>query len=37
VLDNNGSISVNRGDSPFSAHLCEQLGRLFTILKTTCD
>ncbi|GIJ92749.1 hypothetical protein Asppvi_002027 [Aspergillus pseudoviridinutans] len=33
VLNNNGSISVNRGDSPFSTHLCEQLKRLFTIPK----
>jgi hypothetical protein len=33
VLDNSGSISFNRCDSPFSAHLCEQLGRLFTIPK----
>jgi hypothetical protein len=31
VLKHNGSISFNRGDSPSSAHLCEQLGRLFTI------
>jgi hypothetical protein len=33
VLKHNGSISFNRGDSPFSAHLCEQLGRLFSIPK----
>ncbi|KAH1556110.1 hypothetical protein KXX17_007716 [Aspergillus fumigatus] len=33
VLEHNGSISFNRSDSPFSAHLCEQLGRLFSIPK----
>jgi hypothetical protein len=33
VLNNSGSISVNRGDSLFSTHLCEQLRRLFTIPK----
>jgi hypothetical protein len=31
VLKHNGSISFNHGDSPFSAHVCEQLARLFTI------
>lgn len=29
VLHNNGSISFNRGESPFSTQLCEQLGRFF--------
>lgn len=33
VLEYNGSISFNCSDSPFSAHLCEQLGRLFSIPK----
>ncbi|KAH2831652.1 hypothetical protein V6Z77_009211 [Aspergillus fumigatus] len=33
VLEHNGSISFNRSDSPFSVHLCEQLGRLFSIPK----
>jgi hypothetical protein len=31
VLNNNGSISFNRGESPISTQLCEKLSRLFTI------
>ncbi|GFG16976.1 hypothetical protein IFM61392_09791 [Aspergillus lentulus] len=31
VLNNNGSISFNRGESPISTQLCERLSRLFTI------
>ncbi|GIJ84974.1 hypothetical protein Asppvi_003829 [Aspergillus pseudoviridinutans] len=33
VLTRNGSISFNRGESPFSTQLCERLSRLFTIPK----
>ncbi|KAH3454113.1 hypothetical protein KXV78_007587 [Aspergillus fumigatus] len=30
VLNNNGSISFNRGESPISTQLCEKVSRLFT-------